>query len=551
MEHDTTLSRRGFLTVAAATAASAATGLAGCSNPSSSGRKRTRSSSGGHTGTSSQQAQEPRFVPLAEPPAAPPYYRSFVSRPDLKPTAVSVSGSKQYAAMSGAPRYVFLSLLTLGPTLPGGAQAGPMIIDARGDLVWFQPTPHPNVFNFTPQTYRGKPVVSWWSGTNLATYGEGSYTLLDESYSTVATVAGADGLQGDLHDFLITPEDTALFTAYEQTTVNGMAVEEGIAFEVDIASGDVVYSWRSLDPGHVGVPETYLPRPQSGPWDYFHINSVSLWPGPERDLLISARNTCAVYRVSRSDGAIVWRLGGRRSDFEMTDRTRFWWQHDARALQDGSGVSLFDDASLPVERSQGDPQSRGIVLKFGPGKREVTLEVECLHSDTEVAGNEAGYMGNMQLLSNGSYFVGWGGQIPYFSAFGPKGSGARPPLLLDGRFPVKCFSYRAYASDWVGKPPQSELAVAARPAASGASDAWEAYASWNGATEVASWKVSAGTSPGRLSNEHVVARNGFETAIPMTVPGSSGSTPPFFQAQALDHNGKVLGVSKVVPAQSS
>ncbi len=539
MNRHTPFSRRHFLTLAAG-AASAST-LGGCSVAGSSPRSSVSSKPG------------PRLSPLLKPAPAPADVMSFVSRPDLKPVAIAASGAEQFAGIAGVPRYVFLAPANLGASpvdLPGGAQPGPMIVDLRGDLVWFRPSPQHAIFNFTPQTYRGRPVVSWWSGTNLPTFGEGSYVVADSSYSTVATVSGADGLQGDLHEFVITPQDTALFTSYQQGSSGGVSLEDGIAFEVDIASGDVVFAWRSLDPGHVAVSETYLPPPKSGAWDYFHINSISLWPGAERDLLISARNTCAVYRVARSTGAIVWRLGGKRSDFKMTDRTRFWWQHDARPLSDGSGVSLFDDASLPPERSKGDPQSRGIVLEFGPRKGELRLAREYLHSDTKTAGNEAGFMGNVQLLANGSCFVGWGGQIPYFSGYGRPSAGAvHPPLLFDGRLPAKTFSYRAYTADWVGDPPLSELAVVVRPAPAGSSDAWHAYASWNGSTEVESWKVSAGKSPHDLSSDHVAARRGFETAIPITVGGSSGSSPPFVHVQALDHSGKVLGSSQVVQAQ--
>ena len=59
------------------------------------------------------------------------------------------------------------------------------------------------------------------------------------------------------------------------------------------------------------------PRPESAkePYDYFHVNSVDL----DRDgnVLISARNTSGVYKLSRATGAILWRLGGKRSDFDM------------------------------------------------------------------------------------------------------------------------------------------------------------------------------------------------------------------------------------------
>jgi len=59
-----------------------------------------------------------------------------------------------------------------------------------------------------------------------------------------------------------------------------------------------------------------------------------------------------VYLVDRETRSIVWRLGGKRSDFSMGPGASFCFQHDARALVDGSGLSLFDDASSPCPEKE-------------------------------------------------------------------------------------------------------------------------------------------------------------------------------------------------------
>lgn len=389
-------------------------------------------------------------------------------------------------------------------------------------------------------------------GQDGPTYGEGGYTIVDRSYRNVASIEGAEGLRGDLHEFLITPQETALFTAYDPVHDEGKLVMQGVAFEVDMASGDVVYAWRSLGDARVGLSETYFARPSqhSQAWDYFHINSVALWPGVERDLLVSARNTCAVYRIDRRTGDVVWRLGGKRSDFKMTDRTRFWLQHDARPLADGSGITLFDDASDPVERGRGDVQSRALTLAFGPGEREVSLANECVHSDTATQANEAAFMGSTQRLPNGGYFVGWGGDMPYFSGFGPPSSSLKAPLLLDGRLPPGWFSYRAFVSDWTGDPPLTDLALVVRPAGATAGR-WDTFVSWNGATEVSSWRLSAGPSEAAVAPVKVVARTGFETRATIDVPAATTASSPWFQVEALDATGTVLGKSRAVRSASA
>ena len=91
----------------------------------------------------------------------------------------------------------------------------------------------------------------------------------------------------------------------------------------------MLFQWDSLD--HVPVTDTYRPfagGTKADPFDYFHINSISI--APDGDLLVSARNTCAVYKVARPTGQVTWRLGGKRSSFRMGPGATFWWQHDVR-----------------------------------------------------------------------------------------------------------------------------------------------------------------------------------------------------------------------------
>ena len=92
-------------------------------------------------------------------------------------------------------------------------------------------------------------------------------------------------------------------------------VLDGIVQEVDIETGEVLFEWHSLD--HVGLDE-YLEMTR---YDYFHINSIDV--DHDSNLLISSRNTSTVYKVDRRTGKILWRLGGKSSDFEMGEGARF------------------------------------------------------------------------------------------------------------------------------------------------------------------------------------------------------------------------------------
>ena len=235
---------------------------------------------------------------------------------------------------------------------------------------------------------------------------------------------------------------------------------------------------------------------------------------------MSARNTCAIYKVDRSTGKVLWRLNGKRSDFSVSSAARFWWQHDARA-HGTSVITVFDNAGVDKEK-----QSRGLVLSVNESAKRVDLTRAFLHP----AGFIAGTLGNVQLLRDGGAFVGWGSQS-YFSQFAPDGT-----LILDGQLPVGVRSYRAYLADWVGRPADGPRVVAQSNPAGG----FVVHASWNGATEVARWTVLAGHDGSSLSAVGSQAWTGLETAIEVNSEG------PAFCAVALDATGREIGRSPVV-----
>ena len=96
----------------------------------------------------------PEAVTTTQAAAPPPPSRTYHSRPDLKPPLVQI----RTAAHNTAPGYLFLA-----PKMVV-AQAGPMIMDNRGEVVWFKPLNTRGVTDFKVQQYRGKPVLTWWRG---------------------------------------------------------------------------------------------------------------------------------------------------------------------------------------------------------------------------------------------------------------------------------------------------------------------------------------------------------------------------------------------------
>jgi hypothetical protein len=447
----------------------------------------------------------------------------FESRPDLAPPVATVSVSKP----SAAPGYVFIA------PKQDAIEKGPEIIDDRGSPVWFRPVPE-QATDFRVQTYEGRPVLTWWEGPPKAPVsgsGVGHGVILNRAYRQIARVDASFGPDtADLHEFQLTPQGTALLTVYRIVPrnlssvggpVNGKAVD-GLVEEIDVRTGRVLFTWHSLD--YVALSESYTAPPpktgkgSDGAYDYFHINSVD--PEPGGRLLVSARNTHAVYEIDEKTGAIVWRLGGKKTNFRMGPGTSFAWQHDARRQPNGT-ITIFDDEASPELAKE----SRAIRLRLDTRNWTVTL-VRSFANGTLSASQ-----GNAQLLPNGDVFVGWGA-IPRMTEFSPSGQ-----AVFDATFSKGDDSYRAYRFRWSGQPTTRPAIAVAK----GGGGTATVYASWNGATAVARWRVLAGIN---ADNLHPVgpgaARTGFETTLDVA------TSDPYLAVEALDRHGRVLSRSAAI-----
>ena len=483
--------RRRFLTVLGAATYLSLTNTVGCAPP--------------------ERAPNASFAPVEGAWA-------FRSRPDLSPPAVEVAKK----AHDTAPGYIFVT-----PEEGGSGQGGSVIFDDSGEVVWFRPLQkgtYGRAHDLKVQSYRGKSVLTWMDGAK-------EYVIFDHSYREIARLSAGNGRNGDHHEFLISPQDTALITIYspvprDLSSIGGLEndrVWQGIVQELDIESGKVLFEWHSLD--HVSLDETYATVSQDGGpgLDYFHLNSIEV--DHDSNLLVSARATFAVYKIDRNTGEVLWRLGGKRSDFEMGPGTRFAFQHDARRLPDGT-ISIFDNGNTVFHDKvpEAVEVARGIVLELDERKMSASLVREYTHPDKQYA--HAG--GNMQLLPNGNVFIGWGKAL-VFSEFSKDGE-----LLFDARLLPPNSSYRYFRFPWSGHPTDRPAAVAERTS----EEELEVYASWNGATEVSTWEVLAGPRPGQIEPLGSVPRNGFETALSVQTPH------PYVAVRAKDRSGRVLDTTE-------
>jgi hypothetical protein len=445
--------------------------------------------------------------------------QSFHSRHDLSPPVVDVTVPAANPALGD----IFIT--------PSSApsQEGPTILEPNGALVWFKPVPAGSeATDLRVQQYEGKPVLTWWEGQVIDGHGRGDDYVYNTAYESVATVHAGNGLKADLHEFNLTPQGTAFITSYEPIHWNLSAIKgssdgllnDCVVQEIDVRTGLVMFEWHAL--GHVSLTDSYAPAPylHSTVYDYFHLNSIQ--PQANGDLLLDARNTWAAYMIDTTTGAIVWRLGGKRSSFALGPGVRFAWQHDAEVLPEGN-VSIFDDEASPPESNQ----SRAIVVALNSSTRKATLAHQLTHPGARILTES---QGNAQSLPAGEELVGWG-EVGYVSQFSATGA-----LTFDMHLPEHEGSYRAYRMPWSATPAHAPTVVAS----AGAGGTTVLYASWNGATGVATWQVLGGSSAKTLAVVGQFPRNGFETE--MTVPGAQR----YVQVQALGPEGSVLGSSGVV-----
>ena len=452
-----------------------------------------------------------------------------------------------------------LVLLSIGgQSVPG---SGPMILDMAGNLVWSAPGQYgDDTANTKIQAFRGHDYLTFWAGEKLQESGLGSYYMLDSSYNVIHTVSAVgEGLEGDLHEFKITEDGSALITVYERTLVNlnntkveipaDRTIVDGILQEIDIATGDLLFEWRASD--HLSNPALQKSSGgmvADGSFDYFHMNSIE--KDSKGNYLVSLRHIHALVYVDGLTGEILWTLGKDVGDFEDLsegEATAFQWQHDARWVSEEEGIiSLFDNGIAHKHRDAA--YSQGLVLQLDFINWTVTL----LQSYTSQSLINSPSQGNVQLLKQPDgpdhVFIGWGASAA-FTEHDLNGD-----LLCETHFGASWLfyfervkSYRALKTfNWKATPAAWDPEARIKDE--------NIYVSWNGATEVAYWSLQARAGPTNATQESnaegstfteidIIAKDSsFEYSFPL--PSTDDTTT--YRIAALDSQSSVLRYSNEV-----
>lgn len=386
---------------------------------------------------------------------------------------------------------------------------------------------------------------------------QGHGTILDSNYTHVASVkTGSDAPPVDQHEFnVINNGVSALVTAYGPTPydLSSLNITGGIGWvlngmfqEIEIATGNVLFQWPALD--HVPISESVITPgstdvsgtgiyPQSA-FDYFHINAIDKLPSG--DYLVSSRHTSTVFCVSAIDGSISWRLSSQKqSDFNVTG-FKFGFQHDVRFVSENSThtiISIYDNSNNGFATV--NAKSSGMVIALDMNAKVATLQQQ--YTWPFPGGLSSASQGNLQMIGNDSTankFMS-GGSWPAFAEFSDDGTAVFAASLNNG-LQGDVMSYRGYTFNWSSTPANTVPAVYAYSMNSNSSTS--IYVSWNGATEVSSWRFYGAMTSYDLAVIGTANKTGFETMF------TTNAHYVYAVVEALDASGNALRNSSVTTA---
>ena len=285
----------------------------------------------------------------------------------------------------------------------------------------------PSRFYETAVDDNGVPayVVSNSSSLDFKRHANGHYTVarstgdargnvvveLDERMQEVRRHRSVGLVHTDGHDFQLRDDGSAYVLSYEP---DGAGLTDAVVQHVS-PTGEVLFQWDSS----AYVDETVLPDSP----DYAHINSVEVLD--DGHLLMSFRHLSAIFKVARYDdpggayraGDVLWKLGGRDSDFTFEDETGSpetgpCAQHTAVQLDNGNIVA-FDNGAwnlnplcVDPEDPTGDPVAR-TPTRIAEWELDHETGVATMVRDVQIGNRYAIFAGSAQPLADGNIMIGW------------------------------------------------------------------------------------------------------------------------------------------------
>ena len=406
-----------------------------------------------------------------------------------------------------------------------------LILNDQGQLVYYQSVANAlDAWDFKEQP---NGLLSYYDQKNSTFY------VMNSHYQVVDTYQAGDGYTADLHELQILPNGNALLMIYDAETVDMSkfvwggktnATVTGLVIQELDPSKNVIFEWRSWD--HFSFFDSTSSLTSQN-IDLIHGNSLAL--SNDGNLLLSSRNLDEITKINLQTGEVIWRLGGKANMFTFVNSQTFAYQHDVRQLPNGD-ITVFDNQGT----QQVPAPSEGMEYKIDEINKTVT-QVWGLTHTPPVFGT---FMGNVQRLTDGNTVIGWGNpsQASGYSFVTMTEVNPDNQTIFELVFDEPYVSYRAFRFAWRGTP--STPPALAYKINNGTLTL--GY-SWNGATEVASYKVFGGDSPQALSLIEEKPKTDFETQSYLT---SVPTDECYFEVAAMDANGNEMARSNIISTDS-
>lgn len=210
----------------------------------------------------------------------------------------------------------------------------------------------------------------------------------------------------DAHDFIYINDNHYITMTYYEKRVNNIPQSLNPAANLkviapviqEIENGQVKWQWDGTD-----YPELYAESAENNNYadtttirDYLHINAFVIDPN-DQQLICSFRNADLLLKLNRSTGAIIWRLGGKNSDFAMNANQKFLRQHHLSFIDNGTHLMFLDNGDATLR-----PTSRIVEFKLN----ETTKTIEDF-SAFQVPAAFIQFTGSVQKFGD-SYFINGG-----------------------------------------------------------------------------------------------------------------------------------------------
>jgi hypothetical protein len=284
-----------------------------------------------------------------------------------------------------------------------------VVIDNTGRVVWYHRFVNGPGLNFMAQPngrYVARPSTP--PSGDLEPWVE-----IDPLGNFTRTLGCARGLQPRLHDLIAEPSGS-YWIMCDETRTMGLTAEGGVA-EARVtgtvvqhvgADGAVLFEWNPFD--HFAITDLEQAERTGASVNWMHGNAIDL--DTDGNLIASFRSLGEITKIDTRTGAVIWRMGGRRNQFEFLDTPlpAFARQHGARRYAAGALV-ILDNVGNPAES-----RAERFVID------EAAHTARLAHSYGSVPGVVTQIGGSVQPLAGGRTLVSFGtqGRVEEYDAEG-------------------------------------------------------------------------------------------------------------------------------------